>query len=67
MTHLRCVMKPKIQSFVGRARLAGGHAFVVCVNYLVFLNSSIVASHARGEQYPCKPDVFWKTYEPVGD
>lgn len=19
----------------------------------------------RGEQYPCKPDVFWRTYEPV--
>ncbi len=21
----------------------------------------------RGEQYPCKPDVFWRTYEPVPD
>ena len=21
----------------------------------------------RGEQYPCKPDVFWKTYEPVAE
>ncbi len=21
----------------------------------------------RGEQYPCKPDVFEKTYEPVSD
>jgi len=21
----------------------------------------------RGEQYPCKPDVFEKTYEPVDD
>ena len=21
----------------------------------------------RGEKYPCKPDVFEKTYEPVGD
>ncbi|MGE9941113.1 hypothetical protein ACQRBH_06020 [Bariatricus sp. SGI.161] len=21
----------------------------------------------RGEQYPCKPDVFEKTYEPVED
>jgi len=21
----------------------------------------------RGEQYPCKPDVFKKTYEPVDD
>jgi len=20
----------------------------------------------RGEQYPCKPDVFAKTYEPIG-
>lgn len=21
----------------------------------------------RGEQYPCKPDIFEKTYEPVTD
>lgn len=21
----------------------------------------------RGEQYPCKPDIFEKTYEPVED
>lgn len=21
----------------------------------------------RGEQYPCKPDIFWKTYERVPD
>lgn len=21
----------------------------------------------RGEQYPCKPDIFEKTYEPVGE
>lgn len=21
----------------------------------------------RGEQYPCKPDIFEKTYEPVKD
>jgi hypothetical protein len=19
----------------------------------------------KGEQYPCKPDVFWRTYEPI--
>lgn len=21
----------------------------------------------RGEKYPCKPDIFWKTYERVPD
>lgn len=21
----------------------------------------------RGEKYPCKPDIFWKTYEQVTD
>lgn len=24
-----------------------------------------VITGLRGEQYPCKPDIFWKTYEPV--
>lgn len=26
-----------------------------------------VITGLRGEQYPCKPDVFWKTYELVSD
>ncbi|MDD6120717.1 MAG: hypothetical protein PUB57_09405 [Selenomonadaceae bacterium] len=26
-----------------------------------------IITGVRGEQYPCKPDVFWKTYEPAGD
>ena len=21
----------------------------------------------QGEFYPCKPDIFWQTYEPVGE
>lgn len=21
----------------------------------------------HGEQYPCKPDIFWETYEPISD
>lgn len=26
-----------------------------------------VITGLRGEQYPCKPDVFWRTYDPVPD
>lgn len=26
-----------------------------------------IVTGIRGEQYPCKPDVFEKTYEPVND
>lgn len=26
-----------------------------------------IITGVRGEQYPCKPDVFEKTYEPVYD
>ena len=26
-----------------------------------------IITGVRGEQYPCKPDIFEKTYEPVED
>lgn len=26
-----------------------------------------IITGANGEQYPCKPDIFEKTYEPVGN
>lgn len=26
-----------------------------------------IITGVKGEQYPCKPDVFWKTYEPVSE
>lgn len=24
-----------------------------------------VITGVNGEKYPCKPDIFWKTYEPI--
>ena len=27
----------------------------------------LIITGLRGEQYPCKPDIFEKTYEPVKD
>ena len=26
-----------------------------------------IITGVNGEQYPCKPDIFEKTYEPVGE
>lgn len=26
-----------------------------------------IITGVKGEQYPCKPDIFEQTYEPVGD
>jgi len=26
-----------------------------------------IITGVKGEQYPCKPDVFWQTYEECGD
>lgn len=26
-----------------------------------------IITGVRGEKYPCKPDIFWKTYEEVWD
>ena len=39
-----------IQTLEGHLRAAPGHWIITGI---------------RGEQYPCKPDVFEKTYEPV--
>jgi len=35
--------------------LEGGH--IVCPG-------DIIITGVHGERYPCKPDIFWKTYEP---
>lgn len=35
--------------------LEGGH--IVCPG-------DIIITGVHGEHYPCKPDIFWKTYEP---
>ena len=26
-----------------------------------------IITGVKGEQYPCKPDVFWQTYDEVGE
>jgi hypothetical protein len=38
--------------------LEGGH--VVCPG-------DYIITGVEGERYPCKPDIFWKTYEKVED
>lgn len=30
-------------------------------------NGDWIITGVKGERYPCKPDVFAQTYEPVGD
>ncbi len=50
-----CGNKMHIHGWIDTAE--GGH--VVCPG-------DYIITGVNGEQYPCKPDIFEKTYEPVG-
>ena len=38
--------------------LEGGH---------IVIPGDFIITGVAGEHYPCKPDIFWMTYEPVED
>ncbi|PFP97708.1 hypothetical protein COK06_13290 [Bacillus cereus] len=50
--HPKSNWKPVIESLEGRMQISNGDYIITGVN---------------GERYPCKPDIFEKTYEPTDE
>ena len=48
-------------------REEAGQAFLGVVQYMKANIGDYVITGINGEQYPCKPDIFEKTYELVGE
>lgn len=51
---------------VVRARLAAGHERIHTLEGVMHASpGDYIIEGVRGEQYPCKPDIFMQTYEEV--
>jgi len=44
-----------------------GHAIKTLENWIEVTPGDWIITGVKGEHYPCKPDIFEKTYEPVTD
>lgn len=61
----------EISSFIKGSSHFEGPGKVLCLNTLegvmtVSIGDFIIKGVA-GEVYPCKPDIFWKTYEEINE
>jgi len=63
---------PEITNFVhsglGRIKLEVGKIYIVTLEgNMLCGEGDFVIKGVKGEFYPCKPDIFEQTYEPVED